>query len=343
MTLLPASDPKTALYAASGSNRGGTGVYTRRLLKGFQLIGASSVKALAQGTRTTAGKLLAENLSVRRHLRREKYDLLHLPAFGGSVPSGIPYAVTVHDMAFMRHPEWFGAVRGLYYRLKFPEVAKRAALIIADSFFTAGEIKELLGLESKCVYLSAPDNSETDELFRQATGITGEYILYTGTVEPRKNIGNLLAAWKDIRRVHSGLTLAVTGRWGWGPSLLRKALENTEGVRWTGSVSDRMIMSAMTGARLMVYPSIYEGFGLPPLESAAAGTPFVIGPAKALTEIYGNVASGIAGDSPESIAAAVLNALETEFSPDDLRNFAGELSLEKTASETLECYRAAVS
>lgn len=339
MTPLQKTEPRVALVGASRSNRGGTGVYTERLIRGFQLINADNVAAIGNPGGSWLGKLASENLLIPNRVRKEGYDLLHFPAFGGTPFRGLPYAVTIHDMAFMECPGWFPLLRRLYYRLTFPRMARRAAVIIADSDFTSGEIRKHLGLKSRRVYLSATMNNTPDELFRKEHDLQGEYILYTGTVEPRKNIENLLEAWPSVRKIHNDLTLVVAGRWGWGPDRVKEKLENTPGIKWLGSISEEHLNGAMTGARLLVYPSLYEGFGLPPLEAAASGTPFVIGPAEALNEIYGSVAAGITGESSNSISSTLLNSLETEYSGDVLRDFAMGFSLENTARNTLECYR----
>lgn len=328
-----------ALYGAAGANRGGTGVYTRRLARGFSLAGCSSVTVLKGSGSGVFGKLFSEYVTIPGALRKGGYDLLHLPAFGGRVPGGMSYAVTIHDMAFLRCPGWFPPLRSLYYRFKFPAVARKASVIIADSEFTVSEIDSLLGLESTRVYLSAPLNTQTDQLFRKTWGVDGPYVLYTGTVEPRKNIAGLLGAWPKVLQKRPKLKLVLMGRWGWGDSALRSALGSVSGVLWTGPVPGNVLRSAVAGAEMLAYPSLYEGFGLPPLEAAAAGTPFMIGPAAALKEVYGEVAASVCGNEPDSMADSILQGLEAVTRSDVLRDFALGFSLESTALGTLQCYR----
>ena len=164
---------RIALSASSSSNRGGTGVYTRRLINGFIDSDIDEVVALGQESSGFAGKLISDYFSVPRMVRKEGFDLLHLPAFGGRTAAGVPYAVTVHDMAFIAKPEWFTLLRSLYYRFYFPRVARGASLIIADSDFTVSEIKKYLGLDAHRVYLSAPENNADETLFRRTFGIEG--------------------------------------------------------------------------------------------------------------------------------------------------------------------------
>jgi len=337
--LLRRHSRRIALYASSTANRGGTGVYTARLIEGFKKAGISQVVPVGLSGSGFPGKLISEHVGLRRVLRKQHFDLAHLPAFAGGVPGGMPYAVTVHDMAFMAEPRWFPFLKSLYYRLHFPKVAAGASVVIADSDFTVSEIKKYMGLSSTRVYLSAPENTASDAMFRKAFGIAGDYILSTSTIEPRKNIDALLEAWPQIRQVHPKMTLVVAGRWGWGKRKTKKALLNTPGgVRWIGSVREQLLSSAFSGAELLVYPSLYEGFGLPPLESAASGVPFVTGPAKTLQEVYGAVAAAISGRTSQSIVEAVLNALEKKYNPEDLRQFAGRFTCRGMAENTFQAY-----
>ncbi len=334
---------RIALYASSSANRGGTGVYTKRLINGFKTAGITNVIPLGSQQSGFVGKLVSEHYSIPHIVKKEGFELVHLPAFGGNVAGTVPFAVTVHDMAFMVRRKWFPFLRSLYYRLHFPMVARGASVIIADSDFTVSEIKKYLGLDACRVYLSAPQNNADPMMFRRAFGIDGKYILATGTVEPRKNINALLEAWPSIRLVHPELTLVIAGRWGWGRKETKHALLNTPGVKWVGSISEGHLSSAFSGARLMVYPSLYEGFGLPPLESAASAVPFVIGPAVTLREIYGSVAAAISGETPSSIAQAVLNALDMSKKPDELREFASHFTNVRMAENTYAAYRKAFS
>lgn len=331
---------KIALYASSAVNRGGTGVYTARLIEGFKSAGFSEVVPVGLDLSAKPyQKFVSEHFTLPRKIRKEKYKLLHLPAFGGGIVSGLPYVVTVHDMAFLANPNWFSKIRSLYYRYHFPRVAKGAAAIISDSEFTRAEVKKYLHLDSERVYLSAPINNSNDSLFRSTFNITGSYILSTGTIEPRKNIDALLKAWPLINSKHRNLTLVVVGRWGWGKKTTIDLLKNTSGVRWLGALSGLLLQSAFAGAKLLVYPSLYEGFGLPPLESAASGVPFVIGPAETLSEIYGQIAAATTDSSSTSIAENVLSALEIKPEPDKLRHFASGFSHIRMAENTYRVYQ----
>ncbi len=337
-------DGKVAIYAAGAGNRGGTGVYTQRLLAGFAGAGLDWVIPLGSECRSTFSRAYRDFVSIP--IAARGFSVVHLPSFAGSVPPGVETVVTVHDLAFLANPGWFPFVRRHYYRLLFPRIARSAGRIIADSAFTAGEVVRLLGISEdrvRPVYLShgSPRRDELSD-FRGSRGITGDYAVCTCTLEPRKNIAALLEAWRLLRNSRPGSTLVIIGRWGWGKPELKHALGNTPGVVWTGPLSRRVLNSAIAQAKFLVYPSLYEGFGLPPLEAAALGVPSVLGPALSLREIYGSVARFSEGD-PSSLSLAMLDQFDSHPSSDDLISFAASFSELKMALDTAEVYRECLS
>jgi glycosyltransferase involved in cell wall biosynthesis len=348
---------EVVIYGSSLGSPGGTGVYLQRLLEGMVSIGAEGVSVVTgsgvyrpgdippEPYRGGLSKVLAENARIPSRLRSHGVSLVHLPAFGGRPPANTPYVVTLHDLAFLERPDWFPPVRSLFYRKHFSRVARGARLVMVDSDFTGSEAVRLLGLRPgivRRVYLSTPDFTSSPDLFRSRYPSAGrDYLLYAGTVEPRKNVRSLLAAWTLIRERLPGFSLVLAGRWGWGDASLRKAIPETPGVVWTGMIPQELLRSAVSGARLLVYPSLYEGFGLPPLEAASAGVPSVLGPAAALREVYGSCAT-FCGESPDSIADAVIEAMGNTADPAELRTFAGGFSMESTARNVMDVYREAL-
>lgn len=332
-------DPRVALYAAGASNRGGTGVYIQRLLSGLREADVSWVEPLGAGDGNTFSRMFREFVSIPFAARR--FPVLHLPSFAGSAPAGVRRIVTVHDLAFMENPGWFPFVRRLYYRLVFPGVARGAHRIIADSDFTAREAVRLLGVGEarvRTVYLSHGNpNRGCLPDFRREWGVSGDYAVCACTIEPRKNIGALLQAWRALLKAKPGVTLVLAGRWGWGGPQLRKSLESCPGVVRTGPLPRAMLDAAIAGSRFLVYPSLYEGFGLPPLEAAALGVPSVLGPAEALREIYAGVARFSGADS-ESLADAMIRQFDAPPDTGTLLDFAAAFSDRSMARNTAEVY-----
>ncbi|OPL18475.1 MAG: hypothetical protein AVO35_03865 [Candidatus Aegiribacteria sp. MLS_C] len=342
------------IYADSLGNRGGTGVYTRRLLLGISRLDRrvlaavggrimDTETALASSPATGLRKVLLENLILPGIASGLMPSIVHMPAFSGRGPRRTPVAVTLHDLAFYRNPKWFPPVRSVYYRLRFRKAASNASVVITDSEFTSTEAVSLLRIpkeRSRVVYLSTEGFEGADpKMFREAFGMEGRYCVCACTVEPRKNMDALLESWREVRRRHPSMTLVSAGRWGWGKRSLLRRLNGTPGVLFTGGLSSGMLASCVSGAELMIYPSYYEGFGLPPLEAASAGVPSVVSPAGALKEVYGKVATVASGFDAGSIAGAVLDALEKERDSGLLRDFASGFSVERMASDVLDVYR----
>jgi glycosyltransferase involved in cell wall biosynthesis len=251
----------------------------------------------------------------------------------------MPYVVTVHDLAYLAEPSWFPALRSLYYRLAFTRTARGAELVMVDSRFTGREAVRLAGVPEeslRTVYLSADNGPASPGPLMERLGLSPGYLLCVGTVEPRKNLESLLDALELLRRRRSGLELLVAGRWGWGPPDLRQRLRSQPGVVWPGALGGDDLKRAYTGAALLVYPSVYEGFGLPPLEAARAGLASVVGPAGALAEVYRDAAFHSAAD-PASLAETVEAALESP-PPKGMEALAARLTNARMARRVLDVY-----
>ena len=341
------------IYADSLANKGGTGIYLKRLLEGFVQCDASVFAVIGRELMTSAQALAYGNFggSIRKVINENRIrssvtapispSIIHLPAFSGRPLASVPYAVTLHDLAFCRNPSWFPPLRSVYYRLHFRKVAGKADVIMVDSESTAAEARKYLGIEDKRirrVYLSTDSFKADPDVFRKAFSVHGEYIVFAGTIEPRTNISALLDSWHVVNRIHTDLRLVIAGRWGWGPAALRRRLADTRGVLLTGTLSEHLLKSCIAGAKLLVYPSFYEGFGLPPLEAASAGVPSVVTPASALKEIYSGVSIVAEGFDSDSISESILSSLEREHDSEALIDFAEGFSTERMAREVLRVY-----
>ena len=341
------------IYADSLSNRGGTGIYLKRLLQGFSHCEANVITAVGgklmspsdalhyQHSGGAIRKVLNENITLPSVVASISPSIVHLPAFSGRAPRDVPCAVTLHDLAFCINPSWFPFLRSVYYRLHFRKVAGNADVVMVDSESTGSEARKFLGIEEsriRKVYLSTDSFLSDPSEFRNIFSLQGRYIAFAGTIEPRKNISALVDSWADVQKIHSDMRLVIVGRWGWGPESLRKKLISTDGILLTGSLSEAMLKSCISGAELLVYPSFYEGFGLSPLEAASAGVPSVVTPASALKEIYSGISTVAKGFDPDSIAESILDSLDTEHDTDVLIDFASGFSTERMTEEVLKVY-----
>ncbi len=265
-------------------------------------------------------------LALPREARKRGASVLHCPTFRAPVRSEVPVVVTVHDLAVLRHPGTFNQWTRRYSRLAVPRVARAARLVIAVSEFTRREIVELLGVPEERIRVIP--NAVGAPFGPDGPAAEGDYLLAVGTLEPRKN---LAAAQQAAHRLD--VELRVAGARGW------------RGVRvdgWLGRVSDDELAALYRGARCLVYPSLYEGFGIPVLEAMACGTPVVTSAGGATEEVAGGAAVLVDPHDPAAIAAGVE---EAEARRDELvaRGLAraGAFTWERVAAETCRVYEEA--
>ncbi len=255
--------------------------------------------------------------------RARGLDVLHCPTFRGPVRSSVPVVVTVHDLAVLRHPGTFNQWTRRYSRFAVPRVARAARRLIAVSEFTRGEIVELVGIPEERIRVIP--NAVGEEFVAEGPAESGDYVLAVGTLEPRKNLG---AAQQAARRL--GVELRVVGAQGWG---------GVEVNGWLGRVSDEELAALYRGARCLVYPSLYEGFGIPVLEAMACGTPVVTSAGGATEEVAGGAAVLVDPHDPAAIAAGVEEASSRR---DELRarglERAAQFSWNRVAAETRAVY-----
>jgi glycosyltransferase involved in cell wall biosynthesis len=215
-------------------------------------------------------------------------------------------ATTVHDLVPLRFPEWVEPETLRMHGPKYEHAARTCDRIFVNSRFTGGEVIELLGVPEERVVVAYPG---IDPRFRPegaAADLGGPYVLGVSTLEPRKNLPSLVAAFAVLRRRRPELTLALAGLEGWEPSSLA-----AEGVRQLGYVSDEELAALYRGATAFAYPSRFEGFGIPVVEALASGTPAVVSSHPSLDEACGDAALRADPDDPEGFAAALEQALAT--------------------------------
>ena len=218
-------------------------------------------------------------------------DVLHCSTFRGPLRAPVPFAVTLHDLALVRHPELFPRWHRWSGRAGIGSVARAADRVFAVSEFTKREAVELLGVPEE--RLTVIGNA-VDPVFSPSTSPLGDYVLAVATLEPRKNLRRVAEA-----AARAGLELRVAGAPGWG------AVE-TPG--WVGEVSDEELAELYRGARALVFPSLYEGFGLPVLEAMASGTPVVTSRGGATEEVAGGAAVLVDPLDVDSIASGIAEA-----------------------------------
>jgi glycosyltransferase involved in cell wall biosynthesis len=198
-------------------------------------------------------------------------DILHCPTFRGPFRARQPLVVTVHDLAVLRHPEWFNRWTATYSKIAVPRVLAAATRVIAVSEFTRRELLDVLHVPPDRIRVVP--NAIEDVFTTDGPQAPGDYVLAVGTLEPRKNLERIAAAVDG--------ELRVVGATGWGDIRL------PGNVTWLGHVDDGELAALYRGARCLVYASLYEGFGIPVAEALACGCPIVTSRGAAMEEIAG--------------------------------------------------------
>jgi glycosyltransferase involved in cell wall biosynthesis len=269
----------------------------------------------------------------------------------------VPAVATVHDLTAILMPENHRfKVRWSIFPFLRPSL-ERADRLVAVSQATADDLafhfpqvaKKVRVVHSGVDPEFVPGTRETIEATRDEIGAPGGYILYAGTLEPRKNLGAVLDAWEALRLDDPGLPpLVLVGPYGWGSRDMMRRLESLAplGVKVLGHVDRETLVRVFQAATVFVYPSFYEGFGLPAAEAMACGIPTVVSNVSSLPEVVGDAGLQVDPADPGDLMSAVRSLLESPGRREDLRGRslqrATRFRWERTAAEMEEIFREAL-
>lgn len=316
------------------------------------------------------------HLLVTSFITREKCDVFHAP--GGNLPYTYPApaVITVHDLAIFRHPEWFpesALERFSSTKILLPRSVKIAKRIIVPSEATARDLKELFRVSEKKIRViphgvptyrvasfgggpvRGAEEMSAEEL-KAKYRLGSQHLLFVGTIEPRKNVAVLIHAFRTLLETYDefrDVTLAIVGTRGWKfedvfheIAGVDKVFAPREPVRYLGYVSAADKFLLMKHARAFVFPSRYEGFGLPVLEAMSMGTPVITSNVSALPEVVGEAALLVNPKHETELVDAMAHMLRDEGLRARLgeagKKRAAEFTWMKTADRTLEIYNEAV-
>ncbi|HEY8173621.1 MAG TPA: glycosyltransferase family 1 protein [Dehalococcoidia bacterium] len=299
-----------------------------------------------------------EQTIVPAQVRRIGPDVYHSPNY--ILPLGLRCrsVVTIHDMTFFDRK--VHKLRShLYLSLLATAAIHKANRVICVSDFTRSQlVRRFPSVERKTHVIHegvdpsfAPQGRDGVERFRRRFGLVDPYILFVGTIEPRKNLARLIEAFGEVVRGHAfPHRLIIGGAHGWKDGPVRRAYAASpvrERIHFAGYIDEATLPAAYAGADVFAYPSLYEGFGLPPLEAMACGTPVLTSNCTSLPEVVGG-------------AAVTVNPYDTHSIADALRRLLGDASLRRAlsqagqeraatfswddaASRTIDVYKEAVS
>jgi len=285
-------------------------------------------------------------------------DLFHATEHLLPPLSSIRTVFTLHDLIFLFHPETHKPLNRWFLTLMMPRFLQAADAIIAVSECTKRDAIRFYNIpEEKITVIYEgvssrfrPADPKTVQAIQDKYGLPERFILYVGTIEPRKNLTALLEAYAELRRrLEPPPGLVFTGKKGWlyeGFFRRLRELGLEDKVTFTGYVPDEDLPALYSAATVFAFPSLYEGFGLPPLEAMACGTPVITSSASSLPEVVGE--AGILVDPYDvgGLVRAMKRVLMDEGKRKEMRGKglrqAARFSWEKTARETLKVYRSMV-
>ncbi len=301
-------------------------------------------------------KVRFEQVTVPLACRRWGADLLHVPYMGPPCLAPCPAAVTVHDLAPVVLPRHRGGRLTRVYTALALAGVRRARLILADSQFTRNDLWRVLGLPAdrvRVVYLGGPCGARaakrrTDTTgVRQRYGLDKDYVLYFGGFEWRKNVPCLVRAFGQVE---TDALLAIVGDARSAAAELRAAAADLgveRQVRFLGRVEEEEKQGLCADASLFVFPSLFEGFGLPPLEAMAWGAPVLCSDRTSLPEIVGDAGLLFDPEDEAGVARLSLSTLDDEPLRQELRRRgreqAARFTWRRCAEETMAAYLAALS
>jgi glycosyltransferase involved in cell wall biosynthesis len=349
-----------------GNLRAGTWQYTHHLLQG--LTARCRMTAVDREARTFPGldtrvsayvgggekfaKLIWPNFILPQRAGADGYDLIHCTTpYGTFMPCRYRNVITICDVTPLLFPGVHGRLNVWHHRYALPAILKRAERMITISECSKRDIVRIYGIPEEKVrvtLLAADERFTADQAASPGDALAKlprPYILNVGTLEPRKNLDGLIRAFSRAKQRGMPHTLVITGARGWGESRLAPLIRElgvADSVVFTGFIEDDALPHLYREADFFVYPSLYEGFGLPVLEAMACGTPVITSECSSLPEVAGDAALLVDPQSEAELSAAMLQLAGDSVSRGSMREKGLErargFSWEHTIEQTLKVY-----
>ncbi len=371
-------DCRTMLNPVSGE-RAGVGHYTFHIVKALLEVDRVNEYVLYfdhRMPRAVTDNFEGANVSIRRlpfsryskllpfayshlllasWLTRDELDVFHATANVMPLSYNKPSVVTVHDLAIYEHPEWF-PTQIASTRLLVPQTLKKATRIIAVSQTTKKDLRDLFGVSAKkiSVVYEAADTAllnlkDKKTNIREAYDLPKKYLLYVGTVEPRKSLTSLIQGWQRLTLMRPAAlkdaALVIAGGVGYKGQDVLELLHtlNSPTIKYLGYIPHNHKVLLMKNATAFVFPTLYEGFGLPVLEAMQLGVPVISTNISSIPEVTGTAATLVRPEDIEEIARAMRDVLTKPSMAKKMaaagKKQAKKFSWTKAARETLRAYR----
>lgn len=325
--------------------------FDERLLNGARVV----VERLPVSNRSRLVRIAYEEWLLARRLKG--FDLFHAPGYVAPKRLPCPLVLTIYDLVALTHPELAKRSNALHYRWRLPRSAKAAARIIVPLECVARQVVERFGVERERVRVVPlgvdarlkPPSLDERARVRARHRLAKPYILFVGNIEPKKNLPTLLRAFAALKQDGLPHELVLAGKRGWKCRevfALPAELGIKADVRFLGYVEEEDLAGLYGGAELFAFPSLVEGFGLPPLEAMACGTPVVTSDADALVETTGDAAEHVPALDVHALADAIRRVLCDAALREQLRGAglarAAAFTWSRAAEMTRSVYREAL-
>jgi len=301
-------------------------------------------------------RLLLEQLLIPYITVRKRIDVVHSLHYSFPLLTfGAKKIVTIHDMTFFKFPKYHRVVKRYYFKFFTRLVARLADKIVSPSESTLKDFILWTGAKKEkvsVVHLGGWDwpmpsfPRERTELIKNKYGINGEYLLFIGMIEPRKNVANLILAFNKFLKVNNSYHLVIVGNKGWGYRQVFNLIDELklhDKIIFTGFVEEDEKPYIIRGAKIFVYPSIYEGFGIPVLEALSLGVPTITSNVSSMPEVAGGAALLVDPTNVDELLSGIRRLLDDETLYQGLKKKAilqaRKFSWRKTAQKTIELYR----
>lgn len=278
-----------------------------------------NVRLIADAPRSRPLRLLYAEFGLGRDARRLRpaLSVFHGPHYQMPRALIVPAVVTIHDLTFVEHPEWHERSKVVLFRRAMKYSAAHAKVIVCVSQHTAtrfsehfhpeGEVRVIThGVDHKRFHPGV--DAAADDAVILALGIHVPYLVHVGTLEPRKNIPNLIRAFDVVADTHRDLSLVLAGQLAWGRDELLRAIaesRHADRIIQLGYIRDDCVAPLLRRAVAVAYPSIEEGFGLPALEALACGSPLVTTIGSVMAEFAGDAALCVDPNAVDALAASL--------------------------------------